>query len=122
MTAARLVMEKTPHVLIVGKGAARIAREHKLERVHNPKAYYTPAVSRPVKKGELAHGTVGAIALDTEGRLASATSTGGLLGKQAGRERAAARVAPLRFPSKVGVTFPLYSNAHRAVSWPGHPS
>ncbi|WP_199288571.1 isoaspartyl peptidase/L-asparaginase, partial [Henriciella aquimarina] len=31
VTAARLVMEETPHVLIVGKGAAMIAREHKLE-------------------------------------------------------------------------------------------
>ncbi|MCZ4296964.1 isoaspartyl peptidase/L-asparaginase family protein [Henriciella marina] len=85
VTAARLVMEKTPHVLIVGKGAAMIAREHKLEKVHSPKSYYRPAVTRPVKKGELAHGTVGAVALDTDGRLASATSTGGLLGKTPGR-------------------------------------
>ena len=85
VTAARLVMEKTPHVLIVGKGAAMIAREHKLEKVHSPKSYYKPAVTRPVKKGELAHGTVGAIALDTDGRLAAATSTGGLLGKTPGR-------------------------------------
>ena len=85
VTAARLVMEKTPHVLIVGKGAAMIAREHRLERVHNPKNYYTPVITRPVKKGELAHGTVGAVALDTHGRLAAATSTGGLLGKTPGR-------------------------------------
>ncbi|WP_300377541.1 isoaspartyl peptidase/L-asparaginase family protein [Henriciella sp.] len=85
VTAARLVMEKTPHVLIVGKGAAMIAREHKLERVHSPKKYYTPVITRPVKKGELAHGTVGAVALDTNGRLAAATSTGGLLGKTPGR-------------------------------------
>ncbi|MEE2877647.1 MAG: isoaspartyl peptidase/L-asparaginase [Pseudomonadota bacterium] len=85
ITAARLVMEKTPHVLIVGKGAARIAREHKLEKVHSPKNYYTPVINRPVKKGELAHGTVGAVALDQNGRLAVATSTGGLLGKTPGR-------------------------------------
>lgn len=85
ITAARVVMDKTPHVLIVGKGAARIAREHQLERVHNPKKYYTPAVTRPIKKGELAHGTVGAVALDQHGRLAAATSTGGLLGKTPGR-------------------------------------
>lgn len=85
VTAARLVMEKTPHVLIVGKGAAMIARKHKLERVHSPKKYYTPAVTRPVKAGELAHGTVGVVALDTGGRLAAATSTGGLLGKTPGR-------------------------------------
>lgn len=85
VTAARLIMDETPHVLIVGKGAAMIARKHKLERVHSPKKYYTPAVTVPVKKGELAHGTVGVIALDTEGRLAAATSTGGLLGKTPGR-------------------------------------
>ncbi|WP_084420734.1 isoaspartyl peptidase/L-asparaginase family protein [Henriciella litoralis] len=85
VTAARLVMEETKHVLIVGKGAAMIAREHKLERVHKPKKYYKPAVTIPVKKGELSHGTVGAIALDTKGRLAAATSTGGLLGKTPGR-------------------------------------
>ena len=85
ITAARLVMDKTPHVLIIGKGAAMIAREHKLDRVHSPKTYYTPVIKRPVKKGELAHGTVGAVALDTTGRLAAATSTGGLLGKTPGR-------------------------------------
>ena len=66
-------------------GAAAIAREHKLERVHSPKQYYTPVITRPVKKGELAHGTVGAVALDQHGRLAAATSTGGLLGKTPGR-------------------------------------
>lgn len=83
--AARLVMEKTPHVLIVGKGAAALARKHNLARVWNPKAYYTPSVSRPVGKGELAHGTVGAVALDIHGHLAAATSTGGLLNKTPGR-------------------------------------
>lgn len=83
--AARLVMERTPHVLLVGKGAGALARHHGLERVWNPKSYYTPAVSRMTAEGELAHGTVGAVALDTEGRLAAATSTGGLLNKTPGR-------------------------------------
>jgi len=85
VAAARLVMEETPHVLIIGKGAAMIAREHRLDRVHSPKQYYTPVIRRAVKAGELAHGTVGAAALDTSGRLAAATSTGGLLGKTPGR-------------------------------------
>ena len=40
---------------------------------------------RNAKKDELAHGTVGAVALDRQGHLASATSTGGLFGKRAGR-------------------------------------
>jgi L-asparaginase/beta-aspartyl-peptidase (threonine type) len=83
--AARVVMEHTPHVLVVGKGAGAIARAHGLERVWNPKNYYTPVISRPVGDGELAHGTVGAVALDTSGRLAAATSTGGLLNKTPGR-------------------------------------
>jgi L-asparaginase / beta-aspartyl-peptidase len=83
--AARKVMEDSPHVLLVGKGAGAFARRHDLARVWNPKAYYTPAVSKPVRDGELVHGTVGAVALDTSGSLASATSTGGLLNKTPGR-------------------------------------
>ena len=83
--AARTVMENTAHILLVGKGAGQFLRPYGLERVWNPGDYYRPAVSRPVAEGELAHGTVGAVALDSRGRLASATSTGGLLGKLPGR-------------------------------------
>jgi L-asparaginase / beta-aspartyl-peptidase len=85
VTVARAVMETTPHVLLVGEGAAAFARAAKCETVDDPAAYYTPAVTRAVKPGELAHGTVGAVARDTAGRLAAATSTGGLLGKMPGR-------------------------------------
>ncbi len=80
---ARAVMEKTPHVLMGGQGAAAFAAKHGLATV-GP-GYYTPAATRLVQPGELAHGTVGAVARDGEGRLAAATSTGGLLGKTAGR-------------------------------------
>lgn len=83
--AARTVLEKTPHVLLVGKGAGQFLRPYGLERVWNPRDYYRPAVRRKVAEGELAHGTVGAVALDSQGRLAAATSTGGLLGKLPGR-------------------------------------
>lgn len=83
--AARAVMEHTPHVLLVGDGAKAFAAGQNLARVDDPKAYYTPAVVRPVVKGELAHGTVGAVARDQAGRLAAATSTGGLLNKMPGR-------------------------------------
>lgn len=83
--AARIVMENSPHVLLVGKGAGRFLRGRGLERVRRAGDYYRPAVSRRPEKGELMHGTVGAVALDTAGRLAAATSTGGLLGKTAGR-------------------------------------
>jgi isoaspartyl peptidase/L-asparaginase-like protein (Ntn-hydrolase superfamily) len=77
---ARAVMEHTPHVLLVGEGAAEFAAAQKLERVDDPKSYYTPAES-----GLPGAGTIGAVALDTSGRLAAATSTGGLGGKMPGR-------------------------------------
>jgi L-asparaginase / beta-aspartyl-peptidase len=82
---ARAVMETTPHVLLVGAGAAAFAQASKCAPVDDPGSYYTPAISRPVEPGELAHGTVGAVARDIAGRLAAATSTGGLLGKMPGR-------------------------------------
>lgn len=83
--AARAVMEKTPHVLLAGQGAAAFCDRQGLERVPDPAAYYTPAVKKALVQGELAHGTVGAVARDASGRLAAATSTGGLLNKLAGR-------------------------------------
>jgi L-asparaginase/beta-aspartyl-peptidase (threonine type) len=85
VAAARSVMEETPHVLLVGAGAAAFAATRNLNRVEDPARYYTPATSRRVKPGELAHGTVGAVARDRAGRLAAATSTGGLLHKTPGR-------------------------------------
>ncbi|MEM9739177.1 MAG: isoaspartyl peptidase/L-asparaginase [Pseudomonadota bacterium] len=85
IAAARTVMDKSHHLMLVGKGAAHFLKNHKLRRVWNPRDYYRPAVTRPVAEGELAHGTVGAVVLDVHGRMASATSTGGLLGKMPGR-------------------------------------
>ena len=84
---ARGVMEKTPHVLLVGTGAERFARDHKYTEVNDPGNYYVVPVG--VTKEELtnsnAHGTVGAVALDQSGSLAAATSTGGIFGKLEGR-------------------------------------
>lgn len=85
ISIARAVMEKTPHVLLAGAGAAAFAAREGFDPVADPQSYYTPAVSRMVQPGELAHGTVGAVARDGEGRLAAATSTGGLLNKTVGR-------------------------------------
>jgi L-asparaginase / beta-aspartyl-peptidase len=85
VAVARAVMETTPHVLLVGNGAAAFAKQAKCEAVGDPAAYYKPAITRAVVPGELAHGTVGAVARDIAGRLAAATSTGGLLGKMPGR-------------------------------------
>jgi L-asparaginase/beta-aspartyl-peptidase (threonine type) len=83
--AARLVMEKSPHVLLAGAGAAAFAKDQGLAPVTDPAAYYTPASSQFSAPGDLAHGTVGAVARDKAGRLAAATSTGGVLRKRAGR-------------------------------------
>jgi isoaspartyl peptidase/L-asparaginase-like protein (Ntn-hydrolase superfamily) len=76
---ARLVLERTPHVLLIGNGAERLADDHALERVGDD-YFGAPPPDQP-----LAHGTVGAVALDRGGRLAAATSTGGTTAKLPGR-------------------------------------
>jgi beta-aspartyl-peptidase (threonine type) len=83
--AARAVMENTGHVLLSGKGAERLARAHNL-RLEAP-AYFRTAkrVAALRKKLTNYHGTVGAVALDRDGNLAAATSTGGYTGKLPGR-------------------------------------
>lgn len=84
---ARGVMEKTPHVLLAGRGAQSFARENGYAEVAVADEYYVLPVG--VTKDELtdstAHGTVGAVALDQSGALAAATSTGGTFGKLEGR-------------------------------------
>src|SRR5690606_21673613 len=77
---ARGVMEETSHVLLVGPGACAFARDQGYEKVDDPKSYYVAAES-----GLPGSGTIGAVALDTNGKLAAATSTGGLSGKMPGR-------------------------------------
>ncbi len=85
--AARLVMEKTPHVLLSGQGAMDFAREQGLSFVEDPHTYYMlpPGVEPEETQEALTHGTVGAVARGRAGRLAAATSTGGVFGKRAGR-------------------------------------
>lgn len=86
--AARAVMETTPHVLIAGRGAENFCRARHMEFVTDPARYYvTPLGVTPeeMTQDELAHGTVGAVALDVRGRIAAATSTGGVFGKVEGR-------------------------------------
>jgi isoaspartyl peptidase/L-asparaginase-like protein (Ntn-hydrolase superfamily) len=91
---ARCVMERTPHVLLVGPGAEELALEEGLTLV--PEEYFkTPERlrelgaaqrGRPAAAIEAAsQGTVGAVALDAEGHLAAATSTGGTSNKRPGR-------------------------------------
>jgi beta-aspartyl-peptidase (threonine type) len=85
ISLARAVMERTPHVLLVGEGAEAFAREIGMEPVDN--AYFTTErrTEQLRRWREEEHGTVGALALDREGHLAAATSTGGLMGKRWGR-------------------------------------
>lgn len=74
---ARLVMERTPHVLIVGAGADSLAKAWNLPLCNDAP---TPAPDVP-----WSYGTVGAVALDKYGNLAAATSTGGIANKLPGR-------------------------------------
>jgi len=87
ISVARGVMERTPHVLLAGNGARAFAREHNYTEVDDPDNYYVLPVG--VTEDDIAtasaHGTVGAVALDQNGALAAATSTGGTFGKLEGR-------------------------------------
>ncbi|MFZ6777427.1 isoaspartyl peptidase/L-asparaginase family protein [Undibacterium sp. Ji83W] len=111
VSAARAVMEHSPHVLMVGKGAEEFLRQHGLQ-FEDQSYFHTeerhaqlqrarqesgvlldhdaanllnisskPAPLDPDKK----FGTVGAVALDVHGNLAAATSTGGMTNKLPGR-------------------------------------
>jgi beta-aspartyl-peptidase (threonine type) len=87
---ARLVMDKSPHVMLIGEGAEELALEHGLVLV--PNSYFvTERRLRELHRARTADelpqesGTVGAVALDQHGNLAAATSTGGMTGKHRGR-------------------------------------
>ncbi|HOI87394.1 MAG TPA: isoaspartyl peptidase/L-asparaginase [Lentimicrobium sp.] len=88
--AARRVMDSSAHVMLSGRGAEAFAREQGLELVE-PSYFYTDeswqeymkVKERLEKEGR--KGTVGAVALDKEGNLAAATSTGGMTFKKYGR-------------------------------------
>ncbi|ECS2140430.1 beta-aspartyl-peptidase, partial [Salmonella enterica subsp. enterica serovar Kentucky] len=99
--AARLVMERSPHVLMVGEGAENFAFSQGMARV-SPDIFSTPAryeqllAARAAGEMALDHsgapldetkkmGTVGAVARDKFGNLAAATSTGGMTNKLPGR-------------------------------------
>ncbi|MFQ6616270.1 MAG: isoaspartyl peptidase/L-asparaginase family protein [Fidelibacterota bacterium] len=82
---ARLVMEKTWHVLLSGEGAEEFAREMGIELV-SPDYFRTQRRWEQWQKTRGKEtGTVGAVALDRMGNLAAATSTGGLTNKRFGR-------------------------------------
>ena len=83
---ARYVMENTKHVMMVGEGAEKIAKEGGFELV-NPD-YFTSIenlerLKATQEKEKL--GTVGAVALDQNGTISAGTSTGGMTNKKPGR-------------------------------------
>jgi beta-aspartyl-peptidase (threonine type) len=107
--AARLVLDKSPHVYFVGTGAERFARQHGMalcdnmelvipreqERLYKAQADERAGLPDETFSGSLvsgndsgnlgSHDTVGAVALDCHGNLAAGTSTGGTLNKAPGR-------------------------------------
>ena len=88
VAVARLVMEHTPHVLLAGEGAVAFAQAEGQPIVNHPANWFVLPVgieAAEMTAGDRAHGTVGAVALDAGGRLAAATSTGGVFGKRRGR-------------------------------------
>lgn len=110
ISAARAVMEQSQHVMMVGAGAEKFAKQQGLEIV-DPSYFYTEerwqgllkvraqdpdsvaldhgnkATSTLKQPGNRDHkyGTVGAVAVDMQGNLAAATSTGGMTNKKFGR-------------------------------------
>jgi len=87
ISAARLVMTSSPHVMLIGEGAEHFAGEQGLEIVDSS-WFYTSArwnSLQRAKERSRNQGTVGAVALDRNGDLAAGTSTGGMTNKMHGR-------------------------------------
>ena len=91
VTLARKVMEESPHVFLAGAGAEEFARLHSVELA--PDGWFETERRRTQWKefrqrktgwfdADVKYGTVGAVARDTLGHVAAATSTGGLTGKR----------------------------------------
>jgi beta-aspartyl-peptidase (threonine type) len=96
--AARKILSESPHVYFVAEGAERFAAEHGVELCRNEDLVIPREVARLREYQETAgqegqdlfapaisHDTVGAVALDSAGNIAAATSTGGTLNKAPGR-------------------------------------
>jgi beta-aspartyl-peptidase (threonine type) len=96
--AARKVLSESPHVYFVAEGAERFAQEHGITLCENADLIIPREVERlrsfqaggsldsqDIFAPTISHDTVGAVALDCEGNIAAATSTGGTLNKAPGR-------------------------------------
>jgi len=100
ISLARAVMEKSEHVMMVGKGAEAFAAKCSLEIV-DPSYFFTErrynSLQKILKedsekvelsedeKGNKKHGTVGCVALDLQGNITAGTSTGGMTNKKFNR-------------------------------------
>ena len=92
ISLSRRLLDEGPHVFLSGKGADDFARSHGLEQVDNS-WFEVPERRRQLEElmaaggfdDEVKYGTVGAVAVDVEGHVAVATSTGGLTAKRWGR-------------------------------------
>jgi beta-aspartyl-peptidase (threonine type) len=100
ITAARMVMEKSDHVFLIGEGAERFLRSQGMADT-NPTYFWTELQWTNLMKAQVREkarnqtsdagapdvhfGTVGAVALDKDGNLAAGTSTGGIMNKLPGR-------------------------------------
>ncbi|MEM0449530.1 MAG: isoaspartyl peptidase/L-asparaginase [Methanomassiliicoccales archaeon] len=102
VSLARAVMDNTPHCMLVGEGALRFARSIGMEEIEVPelltcrelerwrsiqasKTFDQKSFFRKADGDYKQKGTVGAVAIDSEGLIAAATSTGGTPNKMAGR-------------------------------------
>src|SRR5437667_2420554 len=94
--AARKILSESPHVYFVGEGAERFAAEHGISLCQNEdliipreierlRQYQAPQHGDDLFAPTISHDTVGAVALDRDGNIAAATSTGGTLNKAPGR-------------------------------------
>ncbi|WP_413060459.1 isoaspartyl peptidase/L-asparaginase family protein [Sphingomonas carotinifaciens] len=91
---ARAVMDQSPHVFLAGPGADAFSRGQGLEQAL-PEWFATPERRRQLEEMQargadafdidMKYGTVGAVATDSHGHVAAATSTGGVTGKRWGR-------------------------------------
>lgn len=92
ISLARQLLENGPHLFLSGHGADDFARDHGFEQVDN-RWFEIPERRRQLDElladggfdDEVKYGTVGAVAVDVDGNVAAATSTGGLTAKRWGR-------------------------------------